>query len=57
MTPRLILASQSEIRARLLASAGVTVEALPARIDEDGIRAAFRPKGPRPATSPMHWPR
>lgn len=39
--PRLILASQSEIRARLLASAGVPVEALPARIDEDGIRAAL----------------
>lgn len=46
--PRLILASQSEIRARLLASAGVTVEALPARIDEDGIRAALQAEGATP---------
>lgn len=41
MTPRLILASQSPIRARLLAQAGVTVDALPARIDEDAIRIAL----------------
>lgn len=46
--PRLILASQSEIRARLLASAGVTVEALPARIDEDGIRAALQAEAATP---------
>lgn len=46
--PRLILASQSEIRARLLASAGVTVEALPARIDEEGIRAALQAEGATP---------
>lgn len=41
MTPRLILASQSPIRARLLAQAGVTVDALPARIDEAAIRIAL----------------
>jgi septum formation protein len=46
--PRLILASQSEIRARLLASAGVAVEALPARIDEDGIRAALQAEDATP---------
>lgn len=46
--PRLILASQSEIRARLLANAGVVVEALPARIDEDGIRAALEADGATP---------
>lgn len=46
--PRLILASQSEIRARLLASAGVAVEALPARIDEDGIRAALEAEDATP---------
>jgi len=38
---RLILASQSEIRARLLGAAGVAVEALAARIDEDAIRTAL----------------
>lgn len=41
MPPRLILASQSAIRARLLAQAGVQVDALPARIDEAAIRAAL----------------
>lgn len=41
MTPRLILASQSAIRARLLAQAGVKVDALPARVDESAIRAAL----------------
>lgn len=41
MTPPLILASQSRIRARLLANAGVDVECLPARIDEDAIRTAL----------------
>ena len=41
MTPRLILASQSPIRARLLAQAGIHAEALPARIDEDAIRTAL----------------
>lgn len=41
MTPRLILASQSAIRARLLAQAGLQVQALPARIDEESIRAGL----------------
>lgn len=46
--PRLILASQSAIRARLLADAGVAVDALPARIDEDGIRAALQAEAASP---------
>lgn len=37
----LILASASPIRAALLARAGLTVIARPARIDEDALRAAF----------------
>ncbi|MEO8241627.1 MAG: Maf family protein [bacterium] len=37
----LLLASASEIRLSLLRSAGVTVTAQPARIDEDAIRAAL----------------
>lgn len=42
MTDRpLLLASASEIRATLLRNAGVAVQALPARIDEDSIRAAL----------------
>lgn len=41
MTPRLILASNSAIRARLLAQAGLAVEVLPARIDEAAIRAGL----------------
>ncbi|MFC2969989.1 Maf family protein [Acidimangrovimonas pyrenivorans] len=44
-----ILASSSEIRARLLANAGVPVEIMPARIDEEAIRAALEAEqaGPR----------
>ena len=41
MTDRIILASGSEIRAQLLRNAGVTVEVIPARIDEDAVRAAL----------------
>lgn len=41
MPPRLILASQSTIRATLLAQAGLSVTCLPARIDEDAIRTAL----------------
>ena len=48
MTPRLILASQSAIRARLLSQAGVTVEALPARIDETAIRTALEAEAATP---------
>lgn len=46
--PRLILASQSQIRTQLLAAAGVPVDALPARIDEDAIRAALDAEGATP---------
>ena len=38
---RLILASASPIRTALLRNAGLTVEALPARIDEQAIRATL----------------
>lgn len=48
MTPRLILASQSPIRARLLAQAGINAEALPARIDEDAIRSALEAEAATP---------
>ncbi|WP_347311733.1 Maf family protein [Defluviimonas sp. SAOS-178_SWC] len=41
MTPLLILASGSEIRATLLKNAGLSFEARPARIDEETIRASF----------------
>lgn len=45
---RLILASASASRRRMLAAAGVEVEALPARIDEDQIRAALEAEGAKP---------
>jgi septum formation protein len=48
MTPRLILASQSTIRARLLAQAGVQIDAFPARIDEAAIRAALEAESATP---------
>lgn len=37
----LILASGSEIRAQLLENAGLAIEVMPARIDEEAIRAAL----------------
>lgn len=40
-TPPLILASGSEIRARLLRNAGLSPDIRPARIDEEAIRAAL----------------
>ncbi len=46
--PDLLLASTSEIRARLLRDAGFTIETLPARIDEDAIRAALQSEGAGP---------
>jgi septum formation protein len=46
--PRLILASASEIRRQLLANAGLQVEAIPARVDEDSIRAALESEGANP---------
>lgn len=45
---RLILASASDIRRKMLADAGVPVEALPARIDEEAIRAALEAEGAKP---------
>lgn len=43
--PNIILASASTIRRQLLENAGVTVDALPARVDEDTIRAALQVEG------------
>lgn len=49
MTDRpLILASASEIRATLLRNAGLSVLALPARIDEDAIRHALTAEAAHP---------
>ena len=45
---RLILASGSEIRAQLLRHSGLTIEAMPARIDEDAIRASLTAEGASP---------
>lgn len=45
---RLILASASASRRRMLAQAGVVVEALPARIDEETIRIALQAEGAKP---------
>ncbi|MCZ8334170.1 MAG: Maf family protein [Rhodobacteraceae bacterium] len=43
--PHIILASASTIRRQLLENAGVTVDSLPARVDEDTIRAALQAEG------------
>jgi septum formation protein len=43
--PHIILASASTIRRQLLENAGVSVDALPARVDEDTIRAALQAEG------------
>lgn len=45
---RLILASASAIRKKMLADAGVMVEAMAARIDEDSTRAALEAEGAKP---------
>lgn len=45
---RLILASASPVRSRLLSNAGLPHEALPARIDEEAIRAALLAEGASP---------
>lgn len=44
----IILASASEIRASLLRNAGLSVDVLPARIDEDTIRRALEAEGATP---------
>lgn len=48
MSERLILASGSEIRAQLLRNAGVAVDIVPARIDEEAIRAALEAEAATP---------
>ncbi|MBC2836038.1 Maf family protein [Paragemmobacter straminiformis] len=49
MTDRpLLLASASEIRATLLRNSGLTVQALPARIDEAAIRASLQSEAATP---------
>jgi len=45
MTVPVILASASTARAALLEAAGVAVEIMPARIDEDAVKAALRAEG------------
>lgn len=45
---RLILASASATRKKMLADAGVMVEAMAARIDEESIRAALEAEGAKP---------
>jgi len=48
MAPPLILASASTTRLQLLQSAGLSVTARPARIDEDSLRAALAAEGASP---------
>ncbi|MCV2872556.1 Maf family nucleotide pyrophosphatase [Defluviimonas sp. WL0050] len=46
---RLILASGSEIRAQLLRNAGLAPEIMPARVDEEAIRAALEAEDASPS--------
>ncbi|KAJ57246.1 septum formation protein Maf [Actibacterium mucosum KCTC 23349] len=48
MPSSVILASASEIRAQLLRNAGVDFDVIPARVDEDAIKAALDAEGARP---------
>lgn len=48
MSVRLILASASSIRAALLRNAGLTVDVIPARVDEAAIRASLGAEGADP---------
>ena len=48
MVTRLILASNSRIRATLLTNAGLDFEVEPARVDEESIRAALESEGAPP---------
>ena len=50
---RVILASGSESRRRLLANAGVTAEAVRPNVDEDAAKATFRAKGMRVSDQAM----
>ncbi|SDZ94540.1 Maf family protein [Rubrimonas cliftonensis] len=44
----LVLASGSKTRAQILRAAGVEVEIMPARVDEDAVKAAFDAEGAPP---------
>lgn len=46
--PVIVLASGSAARAAMLRGAGVPFEAMPARIDEDAVKAAFEAEGAAP---------
>lgn len=48
LVPRLVLASRSETRSRLLRAAGVSFDTEPVRIDEAAIRAAMEDEGATP---------
>jgi nucleoside triphosphate pyrophosphatase len=48
MSKRFILASGSEIRATLLRNAGIEIEVIAARIDEEAIRAALDAEAAKP---------
>jgi septum formation protein len=48
MSESLVLASGSEIRAQLLRNAGLAFSVVPARIDEDAIRASLEAEGANP---------
>lgn len=48
MNERLVLASGSQIRAQLLRNAGVAHDVIPARIDEDAIKASLRAEDASP---------
>jgi septum formation protein len=48
MTAPLILASASPARAALLQGAGLAIEIMPARIDEDAVKASFEAEGAGP---------
>mgnify|MGYP001413992871 FL=1 len=45
MTDQIILASGSDIRAQLLRNAGVNFDVIPAKIDEDMIKASLKAEG------------
>ncbi len=48
MPREIILASSSDIRARLLRNAGIEIRQVPARVDEDAIRDALLAEGASP---------
>ena len=48
VVPRLVLASTSETRAKILSAAGVTFDREPVRIDESAIRASMEQDGASP---------